>query len=196
MFQSARKEHPFEKLKLTHLHGRQNVHLCFATDWFPFGDGSNKNRIQKRKASLQNFWQVPGLCLLLTDTTLNSTCQTSLTSQHNARGTGFSMLQQPGKGLRRNLTSQLWMHPNSFHSQFPTDQTDDCRTNLTVQSLNLIPPYAPTLGHVLVPIIRDPRHHFFSWRRPFAMALNGQVLRWHFQQPQCVQSPTTLTHNL
>jgi len=53
-------------------------------------------------ASLQNCWQVPGLCLLLTDTTSNSTCLNSLTSQHNARGTGCSMLLQPSKGLRGN----------------------------------------------------------------------------------------------
>jgi len=42
-------------------------------------------------ASLQNCWQVPGHCHLLTDTTSTSACQTSLTSLHNARGTGFSM---------------------------------------------------------------------------------------------------------
>ena len=53
-------------------------------------------------ASLQNCWQVPRLCLLLTDTTSTSTCQTSLTSPHNAKGTGFSTSLQPGKGLRDN----------------------------------------------------------------------------------------------
>jgi len=42
-------------------------------------------------ASLQNCWQVPALCLLLTDTTLNSTCQTFLTSPYSTRGTGCSM---------------------------------------------------------------------------------------------------------
>jgi len=42
-------------------------------------------------ASLQNCWQVPGHCHLLTDTTSTSTCQTSLTSLQNTRGTGFSM---------------------------------------------------------------------------------------------------------
>jgi len=41
--------------------------------------------------SLQNCWQVPGHYQLLTDTTSTSTCQTFLTSPHNARGTGFSM---------------------------------------------------------------------------------------------------------
>jgi len=55
-----------------------------------------------RPASLQNCWQVPGLCPLLTDTTSTSTCQTSLTSPHNARRTGFSMSSQPGKGLKGN----------------------------------------------------------------------------------------------
>jgi len=52
--------------------------------------------------SLKNCWQVPGHYHLLTDTTLTSTCQTSLTSPHNTKGTGFSMSLQPGKGLRDN----------------------------------------------------------------------------------------------
>ena len=43
------------------------------------------------RASLQNCWQVPGHCQLPTDITSTSTCQTSLTSPHNTRGTGFSM---------------------------------------------------------------------------------------------------------
>jgi len=54
------------------------------------------------RVSLQNCWQVPGHYHLLTDTTSTSTCQTSLTSLHNTRGTGFSMQLQPGKGLRDN----------------------------------------------------------------------------------------------
>jgi len=41
-------------------------------------------------------------CLLLTDTTSTSTCQTSLKSPHNTRRTGCSMSLQPGKGLRGN----------------------------------------------------------------------------------------------
>ena len=48
-------------------------------------------------ASLQHFWQVPGPFLLLTDITLNSTCQTSLTSRQNTRGTGSSMFLQPAR---------------------------------------------------------------------------------------------------
>jgi len=51
---------------------------------------------------LQNCWQVPGHCLLLTDITSNSTCQTSLTSPHNTRRTGYSMSLQPDKGIRDN----------------------------------------------------------------------------------------------
>jgi len=53
-------------------------------------------------ASLQNCWQVPGHCQLLTDITSTSTCQISLTSPHNARGTGSSMQLQPGRGLIDN----------------------------------------------------------------------------------------------
>jgi len=70
------------------------------------------------RALLQNCWQVPGHCLLLTDTTLISACQTSLTSPHNARGTGFSMSLQPDKGVRGNkhslkaLKLSPWPIPN------------------------------------------------------------------------------------
>jgi len=47
--------------------------------------------MQMESASLQNCWQVPGHCHLLTDITSTLTCQTSLTSPHNTRGTGSSM---------------------------------------------------------------------------------------------------------
>jgi len=47
--------------------------------------------VSPQRVSLQNCWQVPGHYQSLTDITSTSTCQTSLTSPHNTRGTGFSM---------------------------------------------------------------------------------------------------------
>jgi len=88
--------------------------------------------------SLQNCWQVPGLCLLLTDTTSNSTCQTSLTSPHNTRRTGCSMSLQPGKGLRGNKLTLKASKLSPFYSQFQADQVDGYRTSRIVFSLNLI----------------------------------------------------------
>jgi len=86
-------EHSLDLIKF----GMQPTLLAFVTKCYEHdGDGDPE------EASLPHCWQVPGLCLLLTDTTSTSTCQTCWTSPHNANGTGFSMSLQPGKGLRGN----------------------------------------------------------------------------------------------
>jgi len=69
---------------------------------------------------------------------------------------------------------------------------DDNRTSFIVFSLNLIPPNAPTLGHFPVPSLPGPKTPHLQLKIRFVIIPNGP-LRWHFQQPQCVQDPTNLT---
>ena len=47
--------------------------------------------------------------------------------------------------------TQLWRHPNSLCSQFQTDQMDDCRQSLLVDSLNPVPPNSPSVWARLSP---------------------------------------------
>ena len=60
-------------------------------------------------------------------------------------------------------------------------------------SLNLVLPNAPSLGHNSVPNLPGPKMPDLQLKTPFVIILNGQDLRWCFQQPRCVQGPTTLT---
>jgi len=62
-----------------------------------------------------------------------------------------------------------------------------------VFSLNLILPNAPSLGHNPVPNLPGPKIPDLQLKILFVITLNGQDLRCRFQQPRCVQGPTTLT---
>ena len=69
---------------------------------------------------------------------------------------------------------------------------DDYRTSVTVFPLNLILPVAPSLGHFPVPSLPGPKMPHLQLKMPFVITVNGQALRWRFQQPRCAQGPTTL----
>jgi len=70
---------------------------------------------------------------------------------------------------------------------------DDYRKSFLSVLPQPYPPHRPSLGHNSVPNLPGPKMLDLQLKISFVIPLNGQDLRWHLQQPRCVQDPTTLT---